>query len=134
MTSNIITIITGRLSRDPESSLMPNGTQVTNFSVPVERRWRNADGTQAKETTWNRISVFGGQAQACNDMLRKGSLVQVECKPSPGENGTPRIWTGSDGQPRCNYDYRANNVVFLSDFGNQSQNAPEIEEYDDVPF
>jgi hypothetical protein len=38
-------IIVGNLGGDPEMRYTPDGTPVTNFSVAVNRRWNNADGS-----------------------------------------------------------------------------------------
>ena len=37
--------IVGNLGRDPEMRFTPSGKAVTNFSVAVNARWTNADGT-----------------------------------------------------------------------------------------
>ena len=106
-------IIAGNLGRDPEMRYLPNGTPVTNFSVASSRRWTGQGGQQQEETVWFRISVFGKQAEACNQYLSKGRQVLIEGRLRPDENGAPRIWTGNDGQARASFEVTAQTVRFL---------------------
>lgn len=107
-------VLVGNLGRDPEMRYTPNGTAVTSLSVATSRRYTTADGQQKEETTWFRVSVWGKQAEPCNQYLAKGSKVLVEGTLVPDENGGPRVWTGSDGKPRASFEVRATTVRFLS--------------------
>jgi len=70
-------VLVGNLGRDPEMRYTPNGAAVTSFSVATSRRYAAADGTMKEETTWFRVSVWGKQAEACNQYLSKGAKVLV---------------------------------------------------------
>lgn len=107
-------VLVGNLGRDPEMRYTPNGAAVTSFSVATSRRYASADGTMKEETTWFRVSVWGKQAEACNQYLNKGSKVLVEGSLVPDENGGPRVWTSNDGKPRASFEVRALSVKFLS--------------------
>jgi len=56
---------------------MPNGDPVTSMSVSSSREYKK-NGEKVKETTWFKVSVFGGQAEPVNQYLHKGSMVLVE--------------------------------------------------------
>jgi single-strand DNA-binding protein len=116
-------VLVGNLGRDPEMRYTPNGTAVTSLSVATSRRYSTADGQQKEETVWFRVSVWGKQAEPCNQYLSKGSKVLVEGTLVPDENGGPRIWTSSDGKPRASFEVRANTVRFLSSKRESGQGA-----------
>jgi single-strand DNA-binding protein len=116
-------VLVGNLGRDPEMRYTPNGTAVTSLSVATSRRYSTADGQQKEETVWFRVSVWGKQAEPCNQYLSKGAKVLVEGTLVPDENGGPRVWTGSDGKPRASFEVRANTVRFLSSKRESAQGA-----------
>jgi single-strand DNA-binding protein len=135
-------IIVGYLGRDPEMRYTPDGTAVTNFSVATSRRWNSADGGQAEETVWFRVTAWRQLAEVCNQYLSKGRPVLVEGRMTPDrDTGGPRIWTGNDGQPRASYEVTALTVKFLGGRGDggdtsgsyQEAPPPEIGE-DEIPF
>jgi len=134
-------IIVGRLGQDPEMRYMPNGQAVTNFSVASDRSYRNAGGEMVKVTTWFRVSVWGKQAESCNQYLNKGSMVLIEGTLNPDKDtGRPRIWTSADGRSGSSYDVNAQTVRFLSTRGGgqdssseSDSEAPEVDE-DNIPF
>ncbi len=107
-------VLVGNLGRDPEMRYTPNGTPVTSFSVATNRKYTASDGQVRDETLWFRISVWGKQAETCNQYLAKGRSVLVEGTLIGDENGGPRIWTGQDGKPRASFEVRAQTVRFLS--------------------
>ncbi|MDI6793237.1 MAG: single-stranded DNA-binding protein [bacterium] len=112
-------IIAGNLGGDPEMRYLPSGDAVTHFSVAAGRQWNDArTGERRKETTWFKVSVFGKQAEPCNQYLSKGKQVLVEGRlQSDPQTGGPRIWTANDGTPRAGYEVRANSVQFLGSRG-----------------
>ncbi len=107
-------VLVGNLGRDPEMRYTPNGTPVTSFSVATNRKYTASDGQLRDETLWFRISVWGKQAETCNQYLGKGQKVLVEGTLIGDENGGPRIWVGQDGKPRASFEVRAQTVRFLS--------------------
>ena len=130
-------VVVGRLGRDPEMRFTSSGKAVTNFSVATSRCWTGQGGQQQEETIWFRVSVWGRQAESCNQYLKKGRQVLIEGRLRPDENGNPRIWTGQDGQPRAQYELRARDVRFLD--GKGSPPDPEddpgiLPEEEEFPF
>ncbi|MBK8904441.1 MAG: single-stranded DNA-binding protein [Anaerolineaceae bacterium] len=144
-------VIVGNLGGDPEMRYMPDGQAVTGFSVACNRRWTDrATGQPQEEVTWFRVSVWGAQAEAVNQYLRKGRQVLVEgrLRPEPSTGG-PRLWTRNDGSVAASFEVVADRVQFLGSNGNGNGNGqgnnigadghtiettqPKYEE-DDIPF
>jgi single-strand DNA-binding protein len=135
-------ILVGNLGGDPEMRYLPDGQAVTNFSIATSRRWNDrASGEQKEETVWWRISVFGAQAEACNQYLGKGRQVLVEGRMRPDPNtGGPRIWQRQDGTHGASYEMTAFQVKFLGSRQDSSYgdlpSAPDSAEVDadGIPF
>ena len=140
-------ILVGNLGNDPEMRYMPDGQSVTNFSLACNRRWTDRKtGQPQEEATWYRISVWGAQAEAVNQYLRKGRQVLVEgrLRPDPTTGG-PRLWTRNDGSTGASFEVVASQVQFLGSNGNGNSNGnganghssdaaqPEYEA-DEIPF
>ena len=132
-------VLVGNLGRDPEMRYTPSGQAVTNLSVATNRTYTDSSGEQVKETVWFRVSVWGKQAEACHQYLRKGRQVLVEGRINADENGNPRIWTAQDGTPRASFEVTAQTVRFLggradaADAGGEDMpGIPESEE--EIPF
>ena len=129
--------IVGNLGRDPEMRYLPDGTAVTNLNVACNRKWSGNDGSTQEQTVWYRISVWGKQAEACNQYLEKGRQVLVEGQLTPDkETGSPRVFTRQDGTTGASFEVRANLVKFLNGgSGNSSHSAVPAEPVeDDIPF
>jgi single-strand DNA-binding protein len=133
-----ITIV-GNLGRDPEMRYTPSGQAVTNFNVATNRVYTASDGQQVNETTWFRVSVWGRQAETCNQYLRQGSRVLVEGRlTSDPQTGGPKIWTRQDGTAGASFEISAQFVRFLStrqeDDSFQPGTPSDLPEDDDIPF
>ena len=82
----------GRLTRDPEIRFLPSGTQITTFSIAVNRRFRVGEDWR-EETYYFDIETFGNLAERLGKQLNKGTQILVEgqlrqdrWKTSSGEN------------------------------------------------
>ena len=135
MTLNKMMVI-GNLGQDPEMRYTPSGQAVTNFSIATNYRYTTADGETREETEWFRVSVFGRQAESCNQYLAKGRKVYVEGRLRS------RSYETRDGEKRFVNEINANDVRFLSapgarpdDFGSEGGPGGEaMMEPDDLPF
>ncbi len=117
-------VLVGNLGRDPEMRYTPNGTAVTQLSVATSRKWTDASGQLKEETAWFRVSVFGKQAETCNQYLAKGRKVLVEGDLVVDEKtGGPRVYQRKDGTYGASFEVRANTVRFLSPKGEGSDNG-----------
>ena len=128
-------IIAGNLGGDPEMRYLESGQAVTSFSVAANRNYKNSRGEQVKETTWFRVSVWGKQAETCNQYLKKGAKVLVEGRLNADQNtGGPRVWTGNDGVSKASFEINASTVRFLS---SRPENGSMVQENivdDELPF
>jgi len=123
-------IIIGNLGRDPEMRYTPDGKAVTSFSVATSRKYNDKD-----ETTWFRVSVWGKQAESCNQYLTKGSKVLVEGRLRPDSNtGAPQVFQKKDGSWGSSYEVYADTVRFLSARGEGSPEVSDTVDDDDIPF
>ena len=128
-------IIVGNLGRDPEMRYSPSGQAVTNFSLASNRTYKGNDGQQVKETIWFRISVWGNQAEACNQYLTKGSKVLVEGRLNPdSDNGSPRVFQRKDGSWGSSYEVTAQTVRFLTSRGESDEVGETPSDNDEIPF
>jgi single-strand DNA-binding protein len=100
-------MIIGNLGRDPEMRYTPGGQAVTQFTVAVNRNYKDAQGERQEETEWFRVVAWGQQAEFSAEYLRKGGKVYVE-----GRLQT-RQWEGQDGQKRYTTELVANTIQNL---------------------
>jgi single-strand DNA-binding protein len=100
-------MIIGNLGRDPEMRYTPSGQAVTQFTVAVNRYYKNQQGERQEETEWFRIVAWGQQAEFAAEYLRKGAKVYIE-----GRLQT-RQWEGQDGQKRYTTELVANTIQTL---------------------
>lgn len=108
-------IIAGNLGKDPEMRYAPNGDAVTNLNVATNRKYTDKSGQPVKETTWFRVSVWGKQAETCNQYLKKGSAVLIEGRLQADKTtGGPRIYQRQDGTSGASFEMTADSVRFLS--------------------
>jgi len=119
--------IVGNLGGDPDLRFLPSGDPVCNFNVATNRKWTGGDGQPVEETVWFRVTVWGKQAESCNNYLSKGRQVLCEGRLTPDkETGGPRIWTDNEGNARAGFDLRAFEVKFLGgrQDGDPSSSSP----------
>lgn len=103
-------IILGRLGRDPELRYMQSGQPVCKLNIATSRKYTNKNNEMVEETEWHRVSVWGKQAEHCNNFLTKGREVYVE----------GRLRTSSydkDGQKHYTTEIVADTVQFLGGRG-----------------
>lgn len=69
-------VLVGRLTRDPELRKTNSGNSVCSFTVAVDNRMKNPDGT--KSASFIPCVAFNQSADSMSKFTRKGSLVGVE--------------------------------------------------------
>lgn len=137
-------IIVGRLGRDPEMRYTSTGQAITSFSVATDRRYTDSSGQVQKQTYWFRISVWGKQAESCNNYLKKGNMVLVEgsLRADP-QSGGPRVYPRSDGTSGASFEVTAQTVRFLtpkgegqdaSAGGGVGEEPQDVAGGEDIPF
>ena len=97
----------GNLTRDPEMRSTSSGISVCNFSIAVNRRFKNAQ-TGQQETDFFNIVAWRQLAELCGRYLAKGRKVAVF-----GSIQT-RSYEAQDGSKRTAFDIVADEVEFLS--------------------
>lgn len=115
-------VIIGRLTRDPELKSTNAGTSVCNFSVAVDRTYRDKEGN--RPTDFFDISVFGATAEFVAKYFKKGSSIAVSGAMES------RKFVDKDGNNRIAWSLHADEVNFCgskseSNGGNQK---PSIDE------
>jgi single-strand DNA-binding protein len=121
-------ILVGNLGSDPEMRYTPNGKAVTSFNIATNRRYTTSAGENREETDWFRVSVWGKQAEQCNQFLSKGKQVYVEGRLHA------RSWEGQSGQMRTSLEVTAERVLFLGKRDPAALPEGEGIEPEDLPF
>ena len=69
-------VLAGRLTRDPELRKTNSGNSVASFTVAIDNRQKNPDGTRG--TTFVTCTAWNQSADIIAKFTRKGSMVGVE--------------------------------------------------------
>lgn len=97
----------GNLTKDPEMRSTQSGVAVCNFTIAVNRRFRNQQ-TGQQETDFLNIIAWRQLAELCSKYLAKGRKVAVT-----GSIQT-RTYEAKDGSKRSTFDIVADEVEFLT--------------------
>lgn len=130
-------IIVGNLTRDPELRATGSGVPVCSFTVAVNRRYKDRDGSTF--TDFIPVVAWRQQGENCAKYLAKGSKVAV-CGPIQ-----VRSYEAQDGSKRYAVEIVADEVEFLSKKGDREERQAQRtsseewlreapEEQDDLPF
>lgn len=91
---NVVTLV-GNITDDPELRFTPAGAQVANFTIAVNRRQRNQDGTwEDRLDGYFRCNCWRDMAENVAESLTKGMRVIVTGRLQQ------RSWETEDGQRR----------------------------------
>jgi single-strand DNA-binding protein len=106
MASDNFTAQVGNLTSDPELRYTQNGTPVVNFSLAVNQRIKDADGTwRDGETSFFKVNVWRDQAENVAESLAKGHRAVVL-----GRLRT-RSWETPEGDKRTSTEIDADEVA-----------------------
>jgi single-strand DNA-binding protein len=94
MTSINKVILIGRLGRDPELRVTPQGDAICNLSIATSERFKDKAGEMRETTEWHRVVLYRRLAETARDHLSKGDQIYLE--------GTlkTRKWQDKTGQDR----------------------------------
>ena len=109
-------MLTGRLGKDPEVRVTPNGISVATFSVASSRNVRDGENWK-EETEWFRVVAWRDMADRYSNILKKGSHVMVE-----GRLQT-REYQDQQGQKRYSTEVIANDIYLLGPKQQQSSDG-----------
>lgn len=69
-----VVVIGGNLTRDPDLKVLPSGTSLCTFSVAINRKFKTPGSDELKsEVSYIPVTVWGKQADNCDQFLKKGS-------------------------------------------------------------
>ena len=100
--------LAGNLGRDPEVRFLPNDKATANFSLAINRKWKDNAGQPKEETTWVDCEAWGRTAELVGQYLTKGQPCFIE--------GRLRLDTWEDkktGEKRSKLKVVADSVQFL---------------------
>lgn len=122
-------LISGNLTRDPETRRTAGGTAVMSFGVAVNDRARNQQtGEWEDRPNFVDCVMFGTRAEAVGRYLSKGGKVAIEGKLRWSQ------WQTQDGSKRSKLEVIVDEIEFMSR-GEQQGNAPAADVYsEDIPF
>lgn len=106
---NQVTLM-GNLTRDPELRQTPNGQTVTNFSLALNRAYKDQSGEWQEVTDYIDIVCWGPLAERVAQYLSKGRRCLVQGRLQS------RSWE-QEGQKRSKVEVLANDVTFLDSRG-----------------
>ena len=98
-----LTVLTGRLTADPELKTTQSGVSVTSFSIAVQRRCKSGEEPQ---TDFINIVAWRQNAEFITKYFKKGNMIGIE-----GSIQT-RKYTDKNGNNRVVFEVIANNVQF----------------------
>ncbi|MBW3637740.1 MAG: single-stranded DNA-binding protein [Armatimonadetes bacterium] len=99
-------MLIGRLTRDPELRYTANGLALAQFSIAVDRPFKD-QATGERKTDFFRCKAWRQKAEFVNQYVQKGRLVAVD-----GRIETSEV-VGQDGQKRYFTDIICDNVETL---------------------
>lgn len=114
----------GRLTRDPELRYVPSGQPVANFTLAVDRSFKNSRGE--RETDFIDIVAWRKSAELATQHLSKGRLVTVEGRLQI------RSYEAQDGTRRKVAEVVTDRIQFL-DRKNGGAKAEEAGAIEDEP-
>lgn len=91
----------GRLVRDPEKKTTASGVSVCNFTIAVDRDYRNGD---EKVADFIDVTCWRGTADFVANYIAKGRMVVVHGALQS------RKWEDKDGNKRINWEIQAQNI------------------------
>ena len=117
-------LIGGNLTKPVNIKYLPSGDPVAQFSVAVNKKWKDKkSGEMKSKVTFVEVVAWGKLAEICNQYLTKGSPVFVE-----GEI-EQQVWKDKDtGANRSKIIIRAANVKFIGAKKEGGQEQPAADD------
>lgn len=109
-------ILSGNIGNDAEVRYTAGGMAIMSFSLAVNHRRKQQDGSYADETSWVDCTMFGkrGESLQANDYLQKGAKLAVV--------GHLRMSTWeADGQRRRKLEGIVENVICMTNYRQPQQ-------------
>jgi single-strand DNA-binding protein len=104
MPDNTVTLV-GNVTDDPELRFTPSGRPVANFTVAVNRRFKNNDGQwEDRLDGFFRCSCWADMAENAAESLTKGTRVLVTGRLNQ------RSWEDNDGNKRSAFEVQVDEI------------------------
>lgn len=107
----------GNLTRDPVLKATSNGTQVCDFGLAMNSRYRTPDGVERENAVFVETVIYGKAAASCARCLKKGAPAYVEGRLVNSE------WTDRSGAKHSRLKVRGERVLFLDSRSNAMQDV-----------
>ena len=101
------TTVIGNISKDAGFKIV-NGRDVTNFTVAVNKIFKDKDGAKQSNTTWFNCALWGNMSRGISPYLLNGTKVIIQ-----GEVN-PQIYSTNDGRPVIDMKFNVGNIEILS--------------------
>ncbi len=111
-------VLVGRLTKDPELKYTPSGNAVSNFTLAVNRPFKNQQGEN--EADFVQCVAWRKQAESLVTYMKKGSLIGIT-----GRIET-RNFEGKDGRRVYVTEVVAESIQFLESRGSREETAPSM--------
>lgn len=121
---NHVTLM-GNLTRDPELRSTPNGQSVCNFTLALNRSYKDQDGEWQNTADFVDVVAWGPMGENVSKYVAKGRPVLVS------GSLQSRSWE-QDGQKRSKVEVVAKDVVFLSNNSDSQSNISTTKPTDTV--
>lgn len=118
-------ILVGRLTRDPELRSMGNGSNVANFSIAVNRNFKNKEGNY--DADFFNCVAYRGTADFISKFFKKGNLICIEGRVQN------RSYDAQDGSKRYVTEVITENVEFVGGKNENSSANANFDSYVDAP-
>ena len=100
-------IMAGRLTRDPQLSMLPSNTPVCDFGMAINRKWKSQSGEMRDDTCFIDLRIYGRRAEVINQYMSKGRPLMIEGRLEY------QHWEGKDGVKRSKHIVIVENFEFL---------------------
>jgi single-strand DNA-binding protein len=118
--------LTGRLGKDVDLRVTPNGSAIASFSVASSRNFKEGDAWK-EQTEWFRVVAWEKLAETCANYLHKGSRVLIE-----GRLQT-REYTDKEGIKRYSTEVIASDLIMLDTKKDNNQEEAQVDTDWDKP-
>lgn len=114
-------VLVGRLTRDPEVRVFSNGNPVANFTLAINRNFKNKDGNI--DADFIPVAVYGRQVDVIQKYVTKGSQLGVDGRIQV------RSYDAQDGSKRYVTEVVADNIELM---GSRKDNTNPVNAYVDT--
>ena len=114
-------VLVGRLTRDPEVRVFSNGNPVANFTLAINRNFKNKDGNI--DADFIPVAVYGRQSDVIQKYVTKGSQLGVDGRIQV------RSYDAQDGSKRYVTEVVADNIELM---GSKRDNTNPVNAYVDT--